>query len=628
MSDEQPSELKKRGLELAAEIAAAELRRQAAAVKAKYGRVDPDAGKKTVTASDAMNPGPGPDGGGAGDEDEKRKPSVAKVLTEIGLRCVLFHDPAGIAYATVNRRTMAVRSKLFRLHLTNVFRRETGSVPNGEAMANAISAIEAAAVYDGPKQETSLRIANHGGRVYLYLGDESDTVIEVDGDGWRPCDDPPVRFRRIASQKPLPMPVRGGRVDLLRQFVTVDDDNFALLVAYMTACFRVGAPTPHIALSGEAGTGKSTTSRVIKRTLDPTAGELRSAPKDEVDVMVGAKNSHVLAYDNLGAMPAWLSDSLCRLATGGGIGKRELYTDGEEVIFEALRPVILTSIEDIATAGDLLERCILLRLQPIPTDRKESEETFWPRFDEALPAILGALLDRVSGGLRCLPTVKVAKLPRMADFAKWSVACETGAGEPARFLTAYADNQAGAHEQALDGSSVAEALVRMMAGMDRWTGTATDLFKQLCGLLPENKPKDFPRAANSLSGRLKQLAPNLRAIHQINVDTGKAKKRSITITRAVEVRERSSASSASSTGFRSPGSAGIYADSPGDDPADDADDPADDRPQYRRHETVKNAGKIAPGDDADDADDLSRTTAGAPPSKSPYRIQDLGGIAN
>ena len=43
---------------------------------------------------------------------------------------------------------------------------------------------------------------------------------------------------------------------------------------------------------------------------------LRSTPRQEHDLMIAARNSWVLAFDNLSRLPAWLSDALCRLATG------------------------------------------------------------------------------------------------------------------------------------------------------------------------------------------------------------------------------------------------------------------------------------------------------------------------
>jgi hypothetical protein len=68
------------------------------------------------------------------------------------------------------------------------------------------------------------------------------------------------------------------------------------------------------------------------------------------DLMIAAQNAHVQAYDNLSAMPEWLSDSLCRLATGGGHATRALFTDADETIHAIRRPIILSSIIDFANA--------------------------------------------------------------------------------------------------------------------------------------------------------------------------------------------------------------------------------------------------------------------------------------
>jgi hypothetical protein len=48
-------------------------------------------------------------------------------------------------------------------------------------------------------------------------------------------------------------------------------------------------------------------------------------------------------------LPPWISDTLFRLATGDGIAVRQLYTDQDEVLFDATRPVVLNGIEDIVT---------------------------------------------------------------------------------------------------------------------------------------------------------------------------------------------------------------------------------------------------------------------------------------
>ncbi len=44
---------------------------------------------------------------------------------------------------------------------------------------------------------------------------------------------------------------------------------------------------------------------------------------------------------------------------------RQLYTDQDEVLFDAARPVILNGIEDIVARPDRADRAIFLTLEPI-----------------------------------------------------------------------------------------------------------------------------------------------------------------------------------------------------------------------------------------------------------------------
>lgn len=462
-----------------------------------------------------------------GDEakDDAKKPTAADQLVQIAQgETELWHDQTQTGFASVGRRSMPVRSKLFRQWLTRRFRAmNSGRVPHSESLTNAANAIEAAAVFDGPLAEAHVRVAQWEGRVYLHLGDDADTVYEVDATDWRECPNPPVRFRRVTGALALPRPERGGSLDALRQLLNLDDgDQFVLIVAYLCIAMFPGGPQPLLVANGEQGSGKTTVVRAIKALLDPGAAPVRCEPKDARDLMIAARNNHVLAMDNLSHLPGWLSDALCRLSTGGGFATRELYTNDDETIFDAKRPVILAGIEEFVTRGDLLERAILLRLPAIPDNRRMTESSFWTSFYAVRPKLLGALLDRVAGGLRELPGVRLEQLPRMADFARWGVACERAAGERSRFMEAYTANQGSAHEQAIDGSSLAAAVVAVMAHQDFWEGTATELYKTLAPYAPVPATKDWPKAPNILTGRLRRLAPNLRRIHRIDFDTDRA----------------------------------------------------------------------------------------------------------
>jgi hypothetical protein len=164
-------------------------------------------------------------------------------------------------------------------------------------------------------------------------------AIEIDTAGWRVIDKPPVRFRRAAGMRPLPMPVRGGSVDTLRSFLNVQSDNdFVLAVAWALAVLRNCGPYPVLILSGEQGSAKSTFSSILRALLDPNTAPLRALPREDRDLFIAASNGHVLAFDNVSGLPPWISDTLCRLATGGGFAVRQLYTDQDEVLFDASRP--------------------------------------------------------------------------------------------------------------------------------------------------------------------------------------------------------------------------------------------------------------------------------------------------
>jgi Domain of unknown function (DUF3854) len=453
---------------------------------------------------------------GDGEEKEK-KLSAADVLTAIGVGFELWHDPEDRAYASVGRRSYAVKSRAFRLLLGARYREATGGkVPNGEGMGAALLAIEGVAVHERPECDAHVRVAESGGRVYVHLADAEDTVIAIGPDGCRECEDPPVRFLRPRGIRTLPKPRPGGHLDDLRRFLNVPDEaGWALVRAWLAMTFRERGPFPLLVLLGEQGSAKSTTARLLRRLIDPREIALRSQPKDVRDLMIAAKTTWVLAFDNLSGLPDWLSDALCRLATGGGFGTRELYSDDEEQTFNATRPVILNGIEDFVTRPDLLERSLLIRHPPIDEAKRQ--------FDASIPGLLGALFDYVAGGLREQSNVKLPELPRMADFALFAAACELArAGSPDAFLRAYRENQAGANEQVLDESPVACAVRQFMADRDEWQGTPTELLEQMNGHVTEAQRKDreWPKKPNTLSNKLKRLAPSLRKAARIDVRIG------------------------------------------------------------------------------------------------------------
>jgi hypothetical protein len=86
---------------------------------------------------------------------------------------------------------------------------------------------------------------------------------------------------------------------------------------------------PVLVLHGEQGRAKSTTSRILRALDDPSSAPLGAEPRDSRDLIIAATNGWIIGLDNLSHLSPWLSDSLCRLAIGGGFSRRELYMDAD-----------------------------------------------------------------------------------------------------------------------------------------------------------------------------------------------------------------------------------------------------------------------------------------------------------
>uniref|UniRef100_UPI004048957D hypothetical protein n=1 Tax=Limnohabitans sp. TaxID=1907725 RepID=UPI004048957D len=469
-----------------------------------------------------------------------RGPTQADILLDLAQTAELFHTPDGTGYADIDinghLETWPIRAKGFRSWLARRFFEATQGAPSSEALQSALNVIEAKAQFDGLERLVHLRVGGQDEKLYLDLCDETWRAVEIDTEGWRVLDNPPIRFRRAAGMQPLAMPIKGGSIKTLRSFLNVQSDaDFVLVVAWALAVLRNRSPYPVIVLAGEQGSAKSTFSAILRSLLDPNSAPLRALPREDRDLFIAANNSHVLAFDNVSGLPAWMSDTLCRLATGGGYAVRQLYTDQDEVLFEVARPIILNGIEEIVARPDLADRSVFLTLEPIPEEKRRPEAELWAAFEAERPRLLGVLLDAVVEGIKRLPATHLEKLPRMADFALWASACETALWPAGTFWSAYCTNRSEAAQSVLEADSIALLVRELMDQRTVWTGTCADLLEELSSLLGDviARPKGWPDSPRKLSGRLRRAAGPLRTMGieiEFDRDGGRTRSRIVTIT--------------------------------------------------------------------------------------------------
>jgi len=451
-------------------------------------------------------------------DDKSKKESQAALLVKLCSGIFLFHDRNDNIYAEIRAddghlEVWSVRSKGFKRWLSGRFYFEHQKPPSSQAMADALLAIEAEGQHRGPELEVYTRIARHDDAIYLNLCNRRWEAVKITAAGWEVVSRSPVKFIRPKGMLELPPPAARGSIKAVYDLLNVKSPtDHHLLVAWMVQAMNPAGPYPVLVLDGPQGSAKTSSTRFLRNIVDPSTAAIRTTPREERDLVIAATNGWICAFDNISTLPKWLSDALCRLSTGTGFSTRTLYTDAEEMIFAASRPVILNGISQVVTRHDLMDRAIFINLEPIPEERRREEKDLLQQFKTAHPEILGALCNAVSAALRNEGKMRFDRLPRMADFARWVAAAEEALPwEKGDFMEAYTRNREMAVDLTLDVDLVGSALLNFMENRDVWEGTPTELLQELSLIIDEKvaRTHEWPKTAAALSKRIQRAWTSL-----------------------------------------------------------------------------------------------------------------------
>jgi len=467
-------------------------------------------------------------------KDEKDK--QADAMVRIGSTAELFVTKGGGTWARFETHGhlecwgIQAGSGEFRQWLVSEFFRKNGTAPSPTAVQSALEVIKSIAAFGGGQRNREIftRVAGHEGHIYLDLADESWRAVEISSDGWRMVSNPPVYFRRTKGMLPLPEPKTGGDLWLLDNLVNLGgEESRRLILSWLLFTLNPAGPYPILTLVSEQGSGKSTTAQILRMIIDPNQAPMRALPRNLEDLAVAAEHSWIPCFDNLGHMSNEFSDAFCRLATGAGFAARQLYTNGEEFVFWAKRPVILNGIVEPASRPDLLERSLIVSLPTISPGERLPEDDIMAAFKETWPEILGAVLDSVVLLLGRLPEIKLDKYPRTADFARWAVAAApVFYAEADEIVEMLLQKQNEALLSDLEHPLVQAVLKLVDDEEGKVKMQLSELLSRLNEIAPEEttRAKTWPKIARNLASALKRLSPVLRATGVVVSDAGRTNK--------------------------------------------------------------------------------------------------------
>ena len=481
--------------------------------------------------------------------EKTRRPPARDTIVSLAEDCDFWHSPEQVAFVTFpvnhHRENWKVRSDAFKRWLTGQAYRRNGAVPGAQAIEDSIRFLEGKAINDGPERKPWRRTGERDGNIYIDLCDSSWRVIEIFAGGWRLLETHNLPNIRSAAMQALPEPVVTDDGAELFPFINVaSEDEYKLVVAWLIAALRPRGPYPILLIQGEQGSGKSILSRLLRSIVDPNTAPIRAAPKDEEDLIVAAKNGHVIALDNVSRIDPIMADALCRVATGGGFSTRVKYTNDEEHVIWTQNPILANGIPSLGDRPDLASRAIIVRLVSIPDEKRKPEDEHWAEWERAAPGVLGTLCAALARALVNLPNIRLARPSRMADFEKLIEAASPAlAWTPGSFAHAYAINRRDTESAAFEADPLAIAIERYFKEVlngEPVSLTATELLCRVNGaeaggalLVPEGlrRSRSWPQTAQGLGNRIDRITPILRARGTI-IERKHSGDRKITIAKA------------------------------------------------------------------------------------------------
>jgi len=360
---------------------------------------------------------------------------------------------------------------------------------------------------NAPQRFVTHRVNSFGSKLVYDMATDDGQFVVFEGGKWT-IEHGIYPFMRGSATKPqvLPVPTSRKFVDILRTLVNASNDDVYLLAAWVIGCFKVGGPYPVLALGGMQGSAKSTTSRLIKRLVDPHGFELRDPPGSTPELLAAMKNSFVLAYDNLSYMKGNFADQLCKIATKTAIVTRELYSNGNENGVEATRPIIINGIPSFTERPDLVDRTVYVTLKPISREQRQADDDYWANVEAVFPELLGALYNDVARAHIEAPGFKLESMHRMANFIKWSGSV---LGKP--FLDAYDHAIQESVESSIEANPLVNAIIELMKAQPEWVGSITELEAAIVGSRPFDG-KMWPTGVMAMRSALKRFTPVLASV--------------------------------------------------------------------------------------------------------------------
>ncbi|MGD1838709.1 MAG: bifunctional DNA primase/polymerase, partial [Nitrososphaeraceae archaeon] len=447
-----------------------------------------------------------------------------------------FEQPHALVKINNHYEVLSMDSSKFENYLSKLYYdKNEKQVANAESINNAIRMLKAQAIFEGKTMPLHLRLAWSNNEtkdtIYYDLSDENRRSIKITKDmGWKIVENQfEVLFKRYGHQSAQVEPSHDYDKEIFDKFINslnIKNEGHKLLVkVWITSLLIPEIAHPILLPYGEKGSAKSTLLKKIKMLIDPSQLDLFSVSRDKTQFIQQMTHNFLCFYDNVRYEPNWLSDEACRAVTGGSFSKRKLYSDDDDIPYRYKKILGFAGINVIFKEPDALDRSIKIELERIREENNIPDSKIEQELKQQIPQLLGFLFDIISKTLQIKDSVKLNRLPRMADFAEWGEAIARALGyKPLEFMDAYFENLGEQNIEIIESNPYAEAISKFVDYEKLcWTGSPKSLTKDLTNYADNNDidSSKFPKTATSVSQRLNKIKSNLREGLGIEITVGR-----------------------------------------------------------------------------------------------------------
>jgi hypothetical protein len=164
----------------------------------------------------------------------------------------------------------------------------------------------------------------------------------------------------------------------------------------------------------------------------------------------------------------------------------------------------------------VLDRSLVVELERIPDRERRTEEELWELFEAEHPKLLGALFTVLSKAIACRASLKLSRRPRLADWGEYAASVYEVMGWGAeQFLHDWGEVVKAQNQATLDGSPVAQVIIKFMDDKREYLAPSAELHKKLAVVAEElgvSRERAWPKSAGWLWKRIKEVLPVLVAV--------------------------------------------------------------------------------------------------------------------